>query len=382
MDDPYNTSHHLKKNSPQQPSNRRSQLRSSNLSRLSNKSADHSYFRNDMSMEENSKMNTSTHYFNQSNYFNSMLSDKGLSNMDLGENKWLRKSNSRGSIEESFERDSMLPDKLAHRINHFFENEAKEEKLQGWDDEMLTLSPGKKILEKGKEMVRKSGYGVDFSGKLISKNVVASILNGSKESKKNKTSFDRRVSENKKGIKDNSINNKKGGVININKERTQKKDKVKKTEQIIEPTGDFQGITSTKFSDLYCQDNFDCIHQDGYQYANIKREIENFEDKEMNNYNREILKHRINDNQEKKPKFNQVSPFSKSTNREFFNPMDQQINESIKDTKVDFNQGSNIKPNIMETTGTDFFENGSFLNMKDNNSLLVENEIESNSIEG
>jgi hypothetical protein len=378
MDDPYNISHHSKKNKAQQNVQRRSKLRSSNMtSRLSNKSGDHS-FRGDKSMEDTSRVNTSMNYFNQSNYFNSMLSEKGLSKIDLDDNKWIRKSTSRDSNEESFEKDTILPDNLANRLNILIENETKNISCQGSDDELLALSPGRKILEKGKEMVRKSGYGVDFSGKLISKNTVSSILDGFKMEKKYKTSLDLGIADSHKMWLEKKIM--QDQIKNLDIEVLNKKEEEKDADKADEPGNDIQGITSTKFSDLYCQDNFENIHQSGYQYGNKKVDTVS---SGLSIQNNASIQQKTIQSEESDNKINEMEKDEQD------NPKDEEIYKSIQEdskgigteNKLESSSSSKMRFNSISRSETDFFDNESFLNMKDNNSLLVGIEAESNSIE-
>ena len=339
----------------------------SNMSnRLSNKSADRSLIRNEISKEDNIRMNTSVHEYNQSNYFNSMLSGRGFSKIDFEDDKWLHKSMSRDSQEESFETDSILPDKLATRLKTLIENDAQRVSFQGFDDEILDHSPDKKILERGKEMVRKSGYDVDFSGKLISKDLISSSTDQFMANKKYNTSLDLGVpKENKKWLENKIVSEK---MNTPNEEDSKSKNSgSKEKDTLSDSETEIQGITSTKYSDWYCQDN----------YENMKQSRFKFDQEYDQDHQTQVYKTKsseVEDGKEgaRKHKHDQVS-----------SDKEENVNNKISLQKFNTYTSKQSSKNRMisiDKSETDFFENGSFLNMGDNNSLVIGMDIDNNSI--
>lgn len=220
--------------------------------RGSSRSGHRNQLRNEEPQEENSGGETSAHERSQSNYFNSMLSDRGLSRFDLDDPKWIQKSASGDSREESFDQDSTLPHKLANRLRTLIENDARRGSPQNSDDELLAHSPQRRILERGKEIVRKSGFGVDFTGKLVSKEGLAGTFEQFAAQGGFKTSLDLDLSQENRFW----LEQKLGGACA--EESLRGAEKREKTPRKRVSTGsDIQGITSTKYSDLYCQDNFE-----------------------------------------------------------------------------------------------------------------------------
>jgi hypothetical protein len=380
MDDPKKPLHSSSR--PQNPKKQQSRniSRISNISnKLSNKSADQSLIRNDISKEENTRVNSSAHDYNQSNYFNSMLSDKGFSKIDLDDEKWLHKSMSRDSNEESFEHDSVLPAKLATRLKTLIENDAKRMSLKGSDDELLAHSPDRKILERGKEMVRKSGYDVDFTGKLISKDATNSNLDQFMNNTKYNTSLDLGMSKENKLWLENRITNDQffdqkepklasmsQGFHNDNIE----------IENKVNSENEIQGITSTKYSDLYCQENYENMKVKQFRFDSEFDQINNVEEKELNEgeMNIEVQDSQTHMNQTSQYHENEKTSIDKDELRK-----DNKI-ELRKLNTMNSKQSSNSRKISIDRSETDFFDNGSFLNMGDNNSLVIGMETERNSI--
>jgi hypothetical protein len=347
---------------------------------FSSQSIDKGYLVNEYSKEENSRVNTSINYFDQSNYFNSMLSGKGFSKIDFDDDKWLKKSTGRYSLEESFEQDTVLPEGLADKFNILIEKETKQVLLEESDDELLSDSPNKKFLERGKEMVRKSGYGVDFSGKLISKGSLISTFEEFKPLSKNTISL---ASENsqKNKLYTEKEKTKKPGIYNNLNHPENKKQKKSFKKSLEDSNNYIQGITSTKYSDIYCQENLESSLIPRFDY-NSKSDLNN-DSIEGFIQNKIINK----ESSEKEGKLKRENKFEENEIKEHIPFVkDKSLAEKNKQTTSNL-QNPECKKNLnkcpvdsFDRSSNNFFDNGSFLNMKDNNSIMMDTESISPSI--
>ena len=335
--------------------------------KMSRQSLTQSANRNEISKEENSRMNTSANYFNRSNYFNSMFSDKDLSKFDLDDREWIRRSIGEESQDESFYKDAVLPDKLATRLKNFMESDANQKSLMNSEDEMSE----QKILEQGKEIVRKSGLGVDFSGKLISKEMINNALDPYKSKRKFNTSLDLGLSQEnkfwleKKTDFDKPLNQTKSQTLSDQQKFSKKS---VDSQQEMTPENDIQGITSTKYSDLYCQENYQKMEKKG------KSEREETEEKEQVKTENKEVKVRSGEGRQ----MDEQTTFDKQDESLKKSRESEHLERNDLRQLVTFESKPSSRPRIdsLEGSRTDFIDNGSFLNMGGNDSLLLGGDLE------
>lgn len=335
-------------------------------SRRSNTSATHSFARNEASREDNSRMNTSGN--DQSNYFNSMLSDKGLSRLDLDEHRWLRKSASEESQEASFDPDSTLPDKLATRLRTLIENDAKRGSLQNSDDELLALSPQRRILERGKEIVRKSGYDMDFTGQLVSKDEAQQTFDNPPPQPQFQTSLDLDISQENRFWLDQSLGN--------NGSPEQAPEGAPRAEVSPEVPGkrgssgnDIQGITSTKYSDLYCQDNFEDLEKRKAK----PEEADLAESGEVKTQNKPQAQAQGGDSSGQMDDMKTFQKPGTGGREDSLGEGGHRKREAETERRTSEQRGLSV-----DRSELDMFENGSFINIVDNNSSVVPGDLENN----
>ena len=348
---------------------------------VSSKSAEKNKKSSDTVHDEDSKVNTSAGYFNRSLYFKSVISDKDFSRFDFDDRKWMEdsKSHSKGSQNQSFENEPILPDKLETRMKTYMENDAIIKTSESSENELLGDSPEKKILEKGKEMVRKSGLGVDFSGKLISKEKIRSSIDQFILKTKFSTSLDLGVSgSNKFWLEQNSGSN---DPIQVNRSGTFphvksirfSKNSVKSS-NLGSGESDIQGITSTKYSDLYCQDNLlnfkqkniECVVS--YPSFQIEQTQKNNRKKLIPIKNEDFVQISSQSLEEDREQQEKMQGKSEDLQQNFQNADKTNLKRIIA---FEAKESTKMKRDTLEKSETDILENGSFLNMCGNDSLVI-----------
>jgi hypothetical protein len=344
------------------------------LRRTSSKSIEVNQNTPEVSREEGRRQSTSMNYMNRSNYFNSMCSDKDFSKFDFDDREWIRKSLNDESQDESFLNDPVLPDKLATRLKTFMENDAQKKSLVNSEDE----GTGQKMLEKGKEIVRKSGLEVDFSGKLVSKEMIRDQMESNYSRRTQNTSLDLGLSkENKfwleqKEVESQVSRHSQKHYLNSHRVSALSKDMVSNQQSSIH---DIQGITSTKYSDLYCQDNlakltgsnFDFVHNATPESSNtLTRTIEQKKGG-INAMSMQSSQNFGNNSRTRVKRKNKSVQYKDRVE----DPKKMDIRKIITYESI---QSSKVKIDSIDYSGTDIFDNGSFLNMAGNDSLLIANE--------
>lgn len=135
------------------------------------------------------KTYNSGNYFNKSLVYYSMLSEQDFCKFELDEKNLSQISMTNFSGRGSEENNSDLPAKLATRLENFIGNESDHKSEESADNSNKNSERG--FLEAGKEIVRKSGYDIDFSGHLVSNEFRANNSRHSKLSgQKFNTSFE------------------------------------------------------------------------------------------------------------------------------------------------------------------------------------------------
>lgn len=325
---------------------------------------------NALSEDDPPKQSASVNYINRSNYFNSMCSEQDFSKFEFDDREWIRKSMHDVSQDESFYGDHVLPDKLATRLKTFMENDAERGSLMNSEDE----SQDQKMLERGKEIVRKSGLEVDFSGKLVSKEMIREIPDSFQSRRTQNTSLDLGLSkENRFWLEQKPVE--EAGLIPLinpkaNKRRVSQYSRDSASTQNKQSSiHDIQGITSTKYSDLYCQDKLEQLNQKKLQVpSDVTLQQKSNEEENTSQVNRisiESASIEIIGSRAPQVKMGRES-------RQRSDQIDSQKKSDLKKIiTFDSMRSSKMKIDSLDYSGTDIFENGSFLNMGGNDSLVI-----------